>query len=458
MQPPARRLLLFPFARPLVCALGALLAGACAPASARRGSQGIEGLVSDRTGTAVRWSDCDSVALPPIPAGPLGLDSAVRLALQRNPNLHASLASVGIVAADLWQASLLPNPALSAQYGAPVQGGTAFTSIGLGFSVVSALQVPLRRRIAAADLASAEQRVADGVLGLVADVRRAYIGVQHAQQLLELRQNQVAATTAAAGAAASLRSAGNVSALSLASEEATAAQAAADMSETVREVEVARADLSRLLGAGVADTLWSIPQLLRDPDSAAWRMATLDSLALARRLDVAAARDAVRAAAAALGLSERFALLADGTIGAFVEREPDGRFAGPTLGIPIPVFDQGGAAIARARAVLRERVARHDALVGDVHAEVRTQLAQLRGARDRAQQMRRVVLPLRRRVVAEAQRHVNVNDISVFTLLQAKHAELESARAYLDALRDYWNARGNLERTVGGTLPEPDLP
>ena len=435
-----------------------VLAAACTPAATRHGSQGVEALVADRASTRIAWTGRDSAEIPPIPRGALTRDSAVRLAMLRSPALRASLASVGIAAADLWQASTAPNPVLGAQYGAPASGGQAFSSVSLGFSIVGALQVPLRRRVAAAELASAEARVADAVLGLMDDVRRAYVGVQHAQQMLELRQNIATATAAAAGAARALRLAGNVSALVLAGEEAMAGQAAADLSDATRDADVARAGLSRLLGAGVADTAWSVPLLLRDPDTTAWRLATLDSLALARRLDVAAAREAARAAAAALGLSQRFSLLADGTIGAFSEREPDGRFTGPTASLPLPLFDRGGAAIARARAVLRERVARHVALVGDVHADVRVRLAQARSARDRAQQLRRVVLPLRRRVIEEAQRHVNVNDISVFALLQAKQAELDTARSYLDALRDYWNARSDLERAVAGVLTEPGIP
>ena len=93
-----------------------------------------------------------------------------------------------------------------------------------------------------------------------------------------------------------------------------------------------------------------------------------------------------------------------------------------------------------------------------MHADIRVRLAQVRSARERAHQLRRVVLPLRRRVVAEAQRHVNVNDLSVFALLQAKQAEFDTARSYLDALRDYWNARSDLERAAGGALPEPGPP
>ncbi|MBI3793048.1 MAG: TolC family protein, partial [Gemmatimonadetes bacterium] len=164
MHVPARRPQRFRSPRPLALAVVSLLAGACAPASARRGSHGVEALVADRARANVLWPERDSVARPPIPTGALAPDSAVRLALLRSPALRASLASVGIAAADLSQASTLPNPVLGAQYGSPNAGGPSFSSVSLGFSIVGALQVPLRRRIAAAEVASAEQRVADGVL------------------------------------------------------------------------------------------------------------------------------------------------------------------------------------------------------------------------------------------------------------------------------------------------------
>ena len=41
----------------------------------------------------------------------------------------------------------------------------------------------------------------------------------------------------------------------------------------------------------------------------------------------------------------------------------------------------------------------------------------------------------------------------VFALLQAKQAEIDAAHMYLDALRDYWSARAELERATGGMLP-----
>lgn len=427
---------------------------ACVPPAVHRGSDGIAALVTDRTGIQPSWIAVDSGVRPAvaIPGGPLDTESATRLAMVRNPRVRATLAEVGIAQAELWQAATFPNPVLDLLYGVP-RTGVAVSNVGVGFSFVRALQLPLRRRVATIELTSTEERVADAVLGVVIDVQRAYLDVQHAQQVLELCTTFAAATAASAGAAKALREAGNVPALVLVGEQAMAEQSVADVAEAEGALEVARAELGRLMGAGVGDTAWTIPERLRDPSMITWPVGALDSAALARRLDVAAARDGARAAASALGLDQRFRLLADGTIGVFLEREPDGRFAGPTGGIPLPLFDRGSAAIARARAELSQRVAQHDALVVDVHAQVRTQLALLRSAGQRAQHLRTVVLPLRRRVLDELQRHVNAMDASVFALLQAKQAELDAGRLYLDALHDYWLAYTTLERAVGGALP-----
>jgi cobalt-zinc-cadmium efflux system outer membrane protein len=388
-----------------------------------------------------------------VPVGPLALDSAVRVALLRSPHVRAILADVGIASADLWQASRLPNPILDVLVGVPTGSGSGVSNIGLGFAIVSALQRPLRQRVAAAELRSVEQRVADAVMGVIIDVQRAYREVQHAQQSLELARSVAAATAASAGAARAIREAGNLPALAVASEEAMAAQSVAEVAEFEVTVSEAKTELGRLLGAAVSDTQWTIADRLADPPADTWSLAMLDSLALTRRLDVAAAREGARAAYASVGLANRFRLLPDGTIGAFIEREPDGRFVGATAAIPLPILDGGGARVARARATLDKRVAEHDALVVDAHASVRRSLARFDGARRRAEQLRTSVLPARRRVLQESQLQVNAMAMPIFALLQAKQAEVDAAHLYLDALRDYWSARAELERATGGTLP-----
>ncbi len=375
-----------------------LLAAGCVPAAARQGLRPVSQHLEDRGVTTPAWSSPDSIGAPStaIPAGELPVDSAVRIALLRSPHVRAVLSSVGLASADLWQASRLPNPALSVLGGAATSGAPGIASLGLGIQIVSALQRPLRTRVAAAELRAAEQSVADAVFTTIVHVQQAYVNVQYAQQVLGLRQSVAATTMASAGAARAIRDAGNLPEVAVAGEEALAAQSAADVVQAEGEEAVARAELGRLLGAGVADTLWRVAQAMRDPPEDTWSIALLDSLALARRLDVAAARERAQAAFAALGLASRFRLLQDGSIGGFIERDPDGRFAGANAAIVLPIFDGGNAAVAKARAGLRVRAAEHDALVTDAHAEVRAALAKLDGARRRAWQFRTSVLPARR--------------------------------------------------------------
>ena len=438
----------------------ALLVTACVPAAARRGTQGVEEVLSQRGDTRVSSMRLDSVgpSLPEIPTGPLAADSATRLALLRSPQVRAVLADVGLAAADLWQASRLPNPTIDAMHGFRQGGGIGVSGFGIGFSIVSALQIPLKKRVSASELRSAEQRVADAIYGTVLNVQRAYVAVQHAQQMLELRQTVARVTAASAGVAKAMRDAGNLPALNVAAEDAMAAETVTDIAQADAELASTRAELGRLMGAGSGDTVWTIDRLLADPARETWALSVVDSLALARRMDIAAAREGAEAAAHAVGLSSRFRYLPDGIIGAILERDADGRYVGPTGSVTLPVFDQGGAAIARARAMLMQRVAIHDALVVNAHAEVRTALAHVESAERRAMQLRTVVLPARRRVVTESQLQANAMALPVFALLQARQAEVDAGQMYLDALRDYWFARADLERATGGPLPVRSTP
>ena len=436
-----------------------VLLAACVPSAARQGLRPVTTLLTARGIDTLPLPLIDSVTTPRgLPSGPLALDSAIRLALLRSPHVRVALTDVGLAAADLWQASRVPNPVLDLLRGFAQGGGPGVWNVGIGFSIVSALQTPLRRRIAASEMRGAEARVANAVYGAMIDVQRAYFDVQHAQQTLALERAVATGLAASADVAKALRSAGNVAELNVASEEAMSMQSVADVVEAEVALGVVRAELGRLLGAGVADTGWTIDGRLPDPAPGGVALAIVDSLALARRLDVAAARERALASAAALGLSARFRFLADGTLGAFWEREPDGRFVGGSVSVPIPVFDGGGAPVARARATLQQRSAEHDALVVNAHAEVRAGVARMEGARRRAEQLRTAVLPARRRVLQESQLQVNAMSLPVFALLQARQAEIESGRMYIDALRDYWVARAELERAAGGPLPTGRMP
>ena len=64
------------------------------------------------------------------------------------------------------------------------------------------------------------------------------------------------------------------------------------------------------------------------------------------------------------------------------------------------------------------------------------------------------IIPLRHKIVDQAQLHYNGMLLDVLNLLQARQNEIDSGRDYIAALRDYWIARTELERAVGGALSE----
>ena len=77
----------------------------------------------------------------------------------------------------------------------------------------------------------------------------------------------------------------------------------------------------------------------------------------------------------------------------------------------------------------------------------------MESARRRAEHYPKVLLPLRREILQETQREYNAMLAGVYQLLQAKRDEIEAGRGYVETLTEYWVARAELERAVGGDLP-----
>jgi len=86
---------------------------------------------------------------------------------------------------------------------------------------------------------------------------------------------------------------------------------------------------------------------------------------------------------------------------------------------------------------------------------VRQSCNHLAAAREKVEYYRDTVLPLRHRIVEQTQLHFNGMFVSVFELLQVRENEIDANVRCIEALRDYWIARTELEQAIGGRLPEP---
>ena len=125
---------------------------------------------------------------------------------------------------------------------------------------------------------------------------------------------------------------------------------------------------------------------------------------------------------------------------------------GPSVSLEIPLFDQRQAQIARLEAHRRQAEHELRALAVDVRADVRATRARVVSARGVVDAYRTTIVPLRENVVRYAQEQYDAMLLGVYQLIQAKQSEYEAYRAYIEALRDYWIARSDLERAVGRRL------
>lgn len=88
----------------------------------------------------------------------------------------------------------------------------------------------------------------------------------------------------------------------------------------------------------------------------------------------------------------------------------------------------------------------------EVRSDVRRALHQLQTARALYSQITTTLLPQRQKILGETLLQYNAMQVSNFMLLQAKADEVEAQKAQVEALRDYWIARAELERATGGSL------
>src|SRR5207247_1993077 len=120
-----------------------------------------------------------------------------------------------------------------------------------------------------------------------------------------------------------------------------------------------------------------------------------------------------------------------------------------------PIFNSGAAA--RTRAEAQWLRARHllNALLAESSSTLRAARTSVAEARARVEYFRDVLLPRRARIVELTKLEHNAMLVGVFQLLQTKQNEAEAQRDSIEAQRQYWSARADLDRALNGIALEP---
>jgi cobalt-zinc-cadmium efflux system outer membrane protein len=385
----------------------------------------------------------------------LSVQEAVRYALENNPALAAQRQQRGIAAARVVIAETYPfNPVLENR----IQGAEGPQSGGITNRVpvehILVWEVELlhqgryRRQEAAAALSRTEWEITYQEQTLAVQVIRTYSTLLYRLEklwLLEetLRFNrQLVADVSELIKAGKLRNPDRIVA-------ETEVNDTLDLLETARgPLTDARQDLYRLLGMvgaafEVAGSLDLRPQT--------WDAAALTEMALTRRADLRARREAVAETAAAvrLALANRYG---NPSVGPAYTYDPSGvNSFGVQLNVPLPIVNtrrgevlQSEAEQAQAALLLRQAEV-------NVRQDVIAALARLDVAERRADVFRSRILPDLRRALEGMETLFKAGDpgVDLLRVIDVRRKLLRARDGYLDALWGVSQARSELLAAVG---------
>ncbi|MEO8008999.1 MAG: TolC family protein [Betaproteobacteria bacterium] len=442
----------------LAVVLALLLLGGCATFSRDGGFNTVAATSRDRLDKDVTWvrsdADADTVraTVKKLLASPLPVDDAVQVALINNRGLQATYAELGIAEANLVQAGRLRNPGftfLRAQGGGEKRIERTYT-----FDFVSLIMAPLATRIERRRLEQTKLLVTNEVFRIAAETRKAYFEAVAAQESVRYFEQVKSAAEAGAELARLMAKAGNWSKLDQAREQVFYAEAVAQLARAQQNGVTGRERLIRLMGLWGEDLQFMLPERLPALPNDKPELKDLEPYAIRERLDIRSAQRETEALAASLGLTKTTRFLNVLDVSYLRNSEPGGvRETGYEISLEIPIFDWGGARVAKAEAIYMQAVNRVAETAVNARSEVRGSYAGYVSAYELAKHYRDEIVPLRKTISEENLLRYNGMLISVFELLADAREQVTSVNAYIEALKGFWIAETDLQKALGGKLP-----
>lgn len=488
--------------RLVVACVGVLPVCGCARIDAQPHVAHAAALVRERVGQDPAWLEDWDAEPPAWEAGRvLPLDEAVARALRNNRALRADLERIGAANADLVQAGLLRNPVFNFMLMLPEGGGRAMlSSTALPMQQLAELWlIPARQDVANAALRDAILRVADRAVAVVGAVKTTYARLQAAQRAIELIEANMRLVEDTREAVRARQRAGQATLVETNLTRIRHIRLAVELVAMRGELRRLKRELLEQIGAAATGDDFRVAPI----DEAADRLdpaadeAELVRFALNERLDLRAAQWQVQSAERRVAL-ERRAGWPEVSLGLALERSPAPRSSGPTalaragnaaaqnlagalqgagpmapalapfqsvapridamlgpmIEMEIPIFDQNHAQVARALHEWRQRVAQYEAGVQQVTRRVREWLVRNQQSREQLALYRDALLPEVERNVQLARESFAAGREDLLTYLQAQEDVIATRLRALELYRDYLVGRAELERHVGGCLPD----
>ncbi|GIW40461.1 MAG: RND transporter [Candidatus Binatia bacterium] len=384
----------------------------------------------------------------------LTLGEAIRRAENVSPDLRSSSAEVLGARAGLrrHKAFLPSNPFVSVGL-QPRLSDDIGASYGVAVSqeIELARQSGLRLRVARAELGQFEAHRESVRLTAIAQVKSAFISALGARERVELARTEAEQARRLAEEAASARGASTVSRMEANIAAAQAARAERDLALA----EKAWGDALGLLRyylAYPADQELELVGELELPRGEPPPLSTLIGHALENRPDWVAQQRAFDAADERVRLRRR-ERIPNVTVTASVSRFEGDTFGGADVGFYLPVLHRGDVEVEEALQARERARADLDDTRRIVEWEVGQAYRRYVAAVEAFEILRREVLPRSDENLRLEEELYARGEVGLVDLIGIRIDALSARREYVDALVEYNDARVELERSVGGSLP-----
>lgn len=382
---------------------------------------------------------------PDAAEGALSIRDAVQRAVASDPGLQAALARVHVAIAQADQARLLPNPVLSVVF----RGGVRSQQFEATFvqEFVEALQRPIRASAADNRLRAVAADAVVAALDVISEVQERYVDAQTSATLVPILEERLGLIDRLVATSQARLDAGEGTRSDVVTLQAQRVELQVSIDRARLDERTSRLRLARLIGEPSLAAAWKLDPWTaperRDRSEREW----IDAALLARP-EIQAIAWQLRA----LGDEAALARLLpwEGANAGLEAQSGQGWQFGPSLAVPLPIFDSGQARRAMITAELLE--ARHELTLAKrlVVEEVRVAYQSLTASTANLGRIERELVPLQRqrRQLAEDAYRAGQTDVTPLFLAeqdlrvaqtQAIEVEAQAARALV-----------RLQRAVGG--------
>lgn len=474
-----------------------LVAMGCATVDPRPSLQNADATMERHSGVKTTWAQLPAPReLVPNADGVVALEDAISLALVNNRALRADLEIIGQMQAEVVQAGLLANPVLSLMTGFPEAGGRASIAFGLSKDFAELWLIPSRKRAAQATVRQRVLMAAKNAIDLIAEVTIAYRTLGYQALAVELEEKNLGVIRESMEIAQVRLRTGSSTQLDVNLIRARLVAAEVDLQQARADFQLTQRKLMRLMGVANATDAWMpTPLTMDEPPIPQWDENLMVEAALLHRLDVQTARWELESAMAALELErrkvmpmlgvgiggERFErratpdrdILADTVrattaaggeltapdIQSSAERRQERRqeidfILGPSFEIPLPIFDQNQAQIAKAHYRARELAERLAEAEQQATEGVRAALVTLKINAEKERIFRQSLVPIEESNLGLARSAYQAGKESISIILLAQETLNRTRLAQAGSMRDLEISLAELTREAGGKLPE----